>query len=292
MAPPQRFPKRDLYRTLKVETTASLEDIKNAFKALARLTHPDKTRDGNTRENNERFAQIREAYEILSNDDLRAEYDAFRMSASEDYGNGRPQHQRRHPSPPRGTYTGGTYGPGPNPKATPYYEEWEPEPPRHRDPLYTQRVRREDRNIAMRIRLDMGKISRDLGLLKDDFEKVARTLEKWTCSEAEQQYWDGPLGNVIQALDEFEDLYHDLYRAVRAAENGKGSPMEAAYLPTQLGILQSHLTRMIYAVTGALEVIGFISDPQETESQDDLLDDLEAKLRVLGQQLPQPKWRT
>ena len=61
------------YKTLGVETTASGEDIKKAYRKLARQYHPDVNPDDKTAE--EKFKDVTEAYEILGDEDNRAKYD-------------------------------------------------------------------------------------------------------------------------------------------------------------------------------------------------------------------------
>ena len=55
---------RDYYKTLGVAKTASPDDIKKAFRKLARVHHPDLAKDKKTAE--EKFKEINEAYEVLS----------------------------------------------------------------------------------------------------------------------------------------------------------------------------------------------------------------------------------
>jgi DnaJ family protein A protein 2 len=59
----------DYYNILGVSRDASLDDIKNAYKKLARVNHPDKGGD------KDRFQKIQEAYEILSDKNKRDQYD-------------------------------------------------------------------------------------------------------------------------------------------------------------------------------------------------------------------------
>lgn len=66
--------KRDYYEVLGVERSASEEDIKKAFRKLAFQYHPDRNKEPGAEE---KFKEISEAYEVLSNADRRAEYDRF-----------------------------------------------------------------------------------------------------------------------------------------------------------------------------------------------------------------------
>jgi molecular chaperone DnaJ len=68
----------DLYSTLNVSKTSSLEDIKKAYKKLAIRYHPDKCLNENDKDTNEaKFKEINQAYSILSDPDKRRNYDQF-----------------------------------------------------------------------------------------------------------------------------------------------------------------------------------------------------------------------
>jgi curved DNA-binding protein len=63
---------RDYYETLEVPRTASSEDIRRAYRRLARKYHPDVNKESGAED---RFKQISEAYEVLRDDEKRARYD-------------------------------------------------------------------------------------------------------------------------------------------------------------------------------------------------------------------------
>jgi curved DNA-binding protein len=64
---------RDYYETLGVSKTATKEEIRSAFRKLARKYHPDVAKDKKAAE--EKFKQINEAYEVLSDPAKRQKYD-------------------------------------------------------------------------------------------------------------------------------------------------------------------------------------------------------------------------
>ncbi len=64
---------QDYYQTLGVAKTASQDDIRKAFRKLARQHHPDVAKDKKTAE--AKFKEINEAYEVLSDAEKRKRYD-------------------------------------------------------------------------------------------------------------------------------------------------------------------------------------------------------------------------
>ena len=73
---------KDYYSVLEVRPTASLEEIKKAYKRKALQFHPDKN---DAPEAEERFKQIAEAYEVLSDCDRKQKYDAHQPGAPTRY---------------------------------------------------------------------------------------------------------------------------------------------------------------------------------------------------------------
>ena len=67
--------KRDYYEVLGVEKSASAEEIKKAYRKKAMKYHPD--RNPGDKEAEEKFKELGEAYEVLSDDDKRSRYDQF-----------------------------------------------------------------------------------------------------------------------------------------------------------------------------------------------------------------------
>jgi len=67
----------DFYKTLGVAETASAEEIKKTFRALAKKYHPD--RNKGKKEAEDRFKEISEAYDTLSDPKKKSEYDMMRQ---------------------------------------------------------------------------------------------------------------------------------------------------------------------------------------------------------------------
>ena len=66
--------RRDFYEVLGVPRDASQEEIQRAYRKLARQHHPDVNKDPGA---DDRFKEIAEAYDVLSDPDTRRRYDAF-----------------------------------------------------------------------------------------------------------------------------------------------------------------------------------------------------------------------
>src|ERR671930_96843 len=66
------MPEKDLYKVLGVDKKASQDDIKKAYRKLARKYHPDTNNDTGAEE---RFKQISEAYDVLGDPEKRKKYD-------------------------------------------------------------------------------------------------------------------------------------------------------------------------------------------------------------------------
>ena len=67
--------KRDYYEVLGVAKTATADEIKSAYRKLAMKYHPDRNPDNP--EAKEKFTEVSEAYEVLSNPEKRQRYDQF-----------------------------------------------------------------------------------------------------------------------------------------------------------------------------------------------------------------------
>ena len=65
---------RDYYAILGVSRDAGADDVKKAYRKMALKFHPDKNK---AEDAEERFKEIAEAYEVLSDQDKRATYDQY-----------------------------------------------------------------------------------------------------------------------------------------------------------------------------------------------------------------------
>uniref|UniRef100_A0A0D9VRD4 J domain-containing protein n=1 Tax=Leersia perrieri TaxID=77586 RepID=A0A0D9VRD4_9ORYZ len=75
---------KDYYATLNLRRDATLQEVKTAYRSLARKYHPDMNKDPGAEE---KFKEISAAYEVLSDEDKRSLYDRFgEAGLSSDYG--------------------------------------------------------------------------------------------------------------------------------------------------------------------------------------------------------------
>jgi DnaJ-class molecular chaperone len=71
--------KRDYYEVLGVSKTATQDEIKKAYRKLAVQYHPDKNPDDKAAE--DKFKELGEAYDVISDEQKRAAYDRYGHSA-------------------------------------------------------------------------------------------------------------------------------------------------------------------------------------------------------------------
>ncbi len=79
--------KRDYYEVLGVAKTATDEEIKKAYRKLAKKYHPDANPD-NKKEAEAKFKEVNEAYEVLSDKQKRTTYDQFGHNGPQGFGGG------------------------------------------------------------------------------------------------------------------------------------------------------------------------------------------------------------
>jgi curved DNA-binding protein len=104
---------RDYYETLGVSKTASADEIKSAFRKLARKHHPDLAKTKEKAAAEEKFKQINEAYEVLSDPEKRSKYDQLGANWNQPGGSQPPPDWGRGGAPGGGgfrRYAGGNGG--------------------------------------------------------------------------------------------------------------------------------------------------------------------------------------
>ena len=75
--------KRDLYEVLEISKSASADEIKNAYRKLAKKYHPDLNKEPGAEE---KFKEVQEAYDVLSDENKRKTYDQFGHAGAEGFG--------------------------------------------------------------------------------------------------------------------------------------------------------------------------------------------------------------
>ena len=75
--------KRDYYEVLGISKSASIDEIKSSYRKLAKKYHPDLNKEPGA---DEKFKEVQEAYDVLSDEKKRARYDQFGHAAFDQNG--------------------------------------------------------------------------------------------------------------------------------------------------------------------------------------------------------------
>lgn len=151
---------KDFYRILGVPDNATIADIKSAYRRLAKQYHPDL--NPGSKHSEERFKEILDAYTILSDEDLRAQYDR----------------KRRYGSSSTGAYDAPPHNPGEN-KREPRRKEYPPE--------YIEMMRQRNRSRVVKQISRRKKILRGMIVTFVLYLIATAVFESWISDEREQQ---------------------------------------------------------------------------------------------------------
>lgn len=77
--------KRDYYEVLGISKSASKQEIKKAYRQLAKQYHPDRNKEEGAED---KFKEVQEAYEILSDEQKRSAYDQYGHAGTQGFGGG------------------------------------------------------------------------------------------------------------------------------------------------------------------------------------------------------------
>eukprot|EP00929_Paragymnodinium_shiwhaense_P083995 TRINITY_DN44898_c0_g1_i2.p1 TRINITY_DN44898_c0_g1~~TRINITY_DN44898_c0_g1_i2.p1 ORF type:complete len:588 (-),score=117.69 TRINITY_DN44898_c0_g1_i2:571-2334(-) len=129
-----RWTEHNFYEVLGIARTSSAADIKKAFKRVALSCHPDKVPEAERESATKRFQLLAEAYEVLSNERTRWEYDNIRGSGGSSAPPQRPSPAPSpHSAPTAPAYRGGSAQQGGShggaSAKTPYYRSSNPPAP-------------------------------------------------------------------------------------------------------------------------------------------------------------------
>lgn len=102
----------DYYKILGISKSATQDDVKKAYRKLARKLHPDL--NPGDKEAEKKFKELNEANEVLSNPEDRAKYDKYgeNWKHGEEYEKAQQQQQRQYSSSSSGGFSGADFGEG------------------------------------------------------------------------------------------------------------------------------------------------------------------------------------
>src|SRR6185436_42480 len=101
---------RDYYGVLGVASSATQDEIKKAYRRLAKRYHPDANQ--NDPKAADRFKEISEAYQVIGDAEKRKQYDDMRRLGAFGFGSGAPSGGNARRGPPPGGARPGATDPG------------------------------------------------------------------------------------------------------------------------------------------------------------------------------------
>ncbi|KAI1083044.1 DnaJ domain-containing protein [Whalleya microplaca] len=244
MAP--RFPDYDLYDVLRVKSSASADEIKKAHRTLCMETHPDKV--GNTARNNENFAKVQDAYEILRDPALRQEYD-YHRNRNRQYHNGFPGPQYND----QGANNNG------EPKLPPWVE------------VFIQETESRFVNISS----TLFDLERDLQTIWPYFVYVTSVYS------VDETFWRGLWAGSVSAVNAAKER-RDLIQVEIAKIKQGGSFDFARKLPEATGALYTKAFHMRCAMAHLRELFPRLRTSIDISSRTDLLISIEAMFTLLS----------
>jgi curved DNA-binding protein CbpA len=216
---------RDLYRILGIPDNATMADVKSAYRRLAKLYHPDL--NPGSRHSEERFKEILDAYTVLSDEELRAQYDRKRMFGSS----------------PTGAYSAPPHQPNEK-KREPNRKEYPPE--------YIELMRQRNRTRVVKQIKRRKRILRGMIITFALYLVATAVFESWMDSQREKQ--TQMIAQTNQEKQTRDSLINvtDVIRNLDSPYDSIFGPAQSTWLsPNQVVVVNPHTDAVICLVHNA-----------------------------------------